>query len=85
MSPIERDDALTAIRALALDPKLEPAIALHRIRIIFYAIERPPTPTMPPGWSPFGTHLDEPYLEFSRQTDEDGLPLWERPLLRQEP
>lgn len=35
----------------------------------------------PEGWFGFGTHVDEPGLplEFSAQTGEDGLPLWERP------
>lgn len=34
----------------------------------------------PPGWFSFGTHIDEPGpLEFSAETDEGGMPLWERP------
>lgn len=36
---------------------------------------------VPEGWLPFGTHavLDSvPPLEFSEETGEDGLPLWER-------
>lgn len=37
----------------------------------------------PPGWSLFGTHIDERYndqkLEFwGEDVSEDGLPLWER-------
>lgn len=37
---------------------------------------RPP----PIGWFSFGTHVDQPVqLEFSEETGEDGLPLWERP------
>lgn len=45
-----------------------------------------PTPTAhrdcPSGWYPFGIHAgwDEvPPLEFSDDTDEAGMPLWERP------
>lgn len=37
----------------------------------------------PPGWFTFGTHLDFPDvpLQFSKETGEDGLPLWERPVI----
>jgi hypothetical protein len=37
---------------------------------------------VPEGWFTFGTHADQPNikLEFSVQENEDGLPLWERPL-----
>lgn len=36
----------------------------------------------PEGWSGFGSHVDQPgvRLEFSAETGEDGLPLWERPI-----
>jgi hypothetical protein len=41
------------------------------------AIKRARTP--PEGWSVFGTHVDIPGpLEFSTETDEAGMPLWER-------
>jgi hypothetical protein len=34
------------------------------------------------GWSPFGTHVSQPemirHLEFDG--DQDGLPMWERPI-----
>jgi len=35
----------------------------------------------PEGWFSFGWHVDQPdlCLEFSSETGEDGLPLWERP------
>jgi hypothetical protein len=34
---------------------------------------------IPPGWSTFGTHVDDPRpLLFSLETDETGLPKWER-------
>jgi hypothetical protein len=34
----------------------------------------------PEGWFAFGTHVDTPGpLEFSDETDEAGMPLWERP------
>lgn len=35
----------------------------------------------PEGWQPYGSRLDhhEVELEFSEETGEDGLPLWERP------
>lgn len=45
-------------------------------------------PTDPPsGWYRFGTHAgwdtgEVPIMEFSEQTAEDGLPLWERPYAR---
>jgi hypothetical protein len=36
--------------------------------------------TPPEGWFTFGTHVDIPGpLEFSTETDEAGMPLWERP------
>lgn len=36
----------------------------------------------PAGWSDFGAHIDQPEvrLEFSAETGEDGMPLWERPI-----
>lgn len=36
----------------------------------------------PAGWSDFGAHIDQPEvrLEFSVETGEDGMPLWERPI-----
>lgn len=35
----------------------------------------------PAGWFHFGTHVDEPVrLEFSEETDEALMPLWERPI-----
>ncbi len=35
----------------------------------------------PPGWYPTGTHhVVDSEIEFSQATDEDGLPLWERPV-----
>jgi hypothetical protein len=38
----------------------------------------------PEGWFTFGTHIDQPIrLEFSTETGEDGIPLWERPLVSQ--
>lgn len=34
----------------------------------------------PEGWFTFGTHVDSTYpLDFSKETDEAGDPLWERP------
>lgn len=42
------------------------------------AVYTPP----PTGWFSFGAHIDEPgELEFSAETDEGGMPLWERPVL----
>ena len=40
------------------------------------------TPAVPPsGWSHFGTHLDYGGpLEFSKSLDDEGYPLWERPV-----
>lgn len=39
----------------------------------------------PEGWFTFGTHVDQPVkLEFSEDTSEDGLPLWERPIADEE-
>lgn len=36
----------------------------------------------PPGWSTFGSHVDSPFeLIFSEETGDDGLPLWEQPVL----
>lgn len=37
----------------------------------------------PPGWFTFGTHIEEDVkLEFyGAQYTEDGLPLWERPVV----
>lgn len=37
---------------------------------------------VPPGWYVFGHHADRPgvMVEFSEETDEDGAPLWERPI-----
>ena len=40
-------------------------------------------PTAPDGWFPFGSHAPYPWtgrLEFSTETDEGGMPLWERPI-----
>lgn len=35
----------------------------------------------PEGWYLFGTHVDVPVpLEFSTETDEALMPLWERPI-----
>ena len=35
---------------------------------------------VPEGWFVFGTHLENPGpLEFSQESDDSGLPLWERP------
>lgn len=35
----------------------------------------------PIGWHQFGTHVDQDVrLEFSEETDEAGMPLWERPV-----
>ena len=42
---------------------------------------RPWPPTPPLGWSTFGTHADTKGghdLEFSAETDDAGMPLWER-------
>lgn len=37
----------------------------------------------PRGWFAFGTHVDIPGpLVFSEETDEAGMPLWERPVNR---
>ncbi|MFS0885224.1 hypothetical protein [Aeromicrobium sp. 179-A 4D2 NHS] len=41
----------------------------------------------PSGWYPFGTHAgwdtgEVPVMEFSEQTDDAGMPLWERPFAR---
>ncbi|MBF4459504.1 hypothetical protein [Pseudoclavibacter sp. VKM Ac-2867] len=36
----------------------------------------------PPGWSTFGTHIDQPDVElefWGAETSLDGLPIWERP------
>lgn len=42
---------------------------------------RPP----PPGWESFGTHADTPgIVEFSEETGDDGLPLWERLLSKED-
>lgn len=37
---------------------------------------------VPLGWYVFGHHADRPgvTVEFSKETDEDGAPLWERPI-----
>lgn len=41
-------------------------------------------PFLPPdGWFVFGSHAPYPWvgdLEFSAETDEEGMPLWERPV-----
>lgn len=39
-------------------------------------------PDVPPGWYVFGSHADRPgvMLEFSEETEEGGMPLWERPI-----
>lgn len=35
----------------------------------------------PIGWSTFGTHAETIVrLEFSEERDENGVPLWERPI-----
>lgn len=34
----------------------------------------------PEGWFHVGTHDPRDEVEFSEATDEDGLPLWERPV-----
>ena len=35
----------------------------------------------PEGWHVFGTHVDVPVrLEFSEETDDALMPLWERPI-----
>lgn len=37
----------------------------------------------PRGWYQFGTHIKDPVpLEFSEETDDAGMPLWERPAQR---
>ena len=44
--------------------------------------ERPIYRLPPAGWSDFGAHIGQPEvrLEFSAETGEDGMPLWERPI-----
>jgi hypothetical protein len=39
-------------------------------------------PTPPDGWFPFGSHAPYPWVrvEFSEETDDAGISLWERPL-----
>lgn len=34
----------------------------------------------PPGWFPVGTHDPRDDVEFSTAVDNDGNPLWERPV-----
>jgi hypothetical protein len=38
------------------------------------------------GWVPFGTHANcqNPWMEFSDERGEDGLPVWERVTVRLE-
>lgn len=38
--------------------------------------------SVPDGWFPLGSHLDQPWveLEFSDEVDDSGLALWERPV-----
>ena len=40
--------------------------------------------TPPDGWAQFGTHANckNAFVEFSEETGEDGLPLWERVTVR---
>lgn len=40
----------------------------------------------PPGWFDFGSHADgfDGPLEFSEETDDGGMPLWERHLDRKD-
>lgn len=40
----------------------------------------------PNGWAQFGTHANcrDAWLEFSEEVGEDGLPLWERVVVRQD-
>lgn len=65
------------------------ALKFFRGEVIDHTAEvRPIEPSLnpPEGWFPFGYHaghdpLDAPELEFSAEVGEDGLPLWERPLV----
>lgn len=53
-----------------------------RLTVIEHPIDAEPAEeqAMPEGWFPFGTHVDSGVeLEFSDETGEDDLPLWERP------
>jgi hypothetical protein len=41
----------------------------------------------PDGWFMFGSHADRPFegpLEFSTETDDAGMPLWERHTTRKD-
>lgn len=60
-------------RALADAPPLTDQQRAYVARIL--------ASTPPPGWFAFGWHVDRPGpLEFSPESGEDGLPLWERPI-----
>ncbi len=42
-------------------------------------IEQTMLGTPPPGWSPFGSHIDDPTRLVFYGAGEDGLPIWECP------